>query len=118
MKTFKQNALLACALATTLGLSVAQAQQSEHDGHHPDNAPAQQAAPRAKQAKPQSGMQGGAMQGMDHDQMMQMHDQNTGKGQMMDHSNMGQGMDHRNTENSQRDKKPSKGNAQDKPHGR
>jgi len=31
------------------------------------------------------------MQGMDHDQMMQMHDQHMGNGQMMDHGSMGQG---------------------------
>lgn len=88
MKTLKQTALLAFGLAATLGLNAAYAQQSEHDRHHPENAPAEQAAPPATQAKPQ---QGGMMQGMNHDKMMQMHEEHMGEGQMMDHGNMGNG---------------------------
>lgn len=93
MNAIKQTTLLAFGLAATLSLGIAHAQQSEHDGHHPANAPAEQAAPPATQSKPQGGMQG-----MDHDKMMQMHDQHMGNGQMMDHQNMGHGqmMDHGN----------------------
>ncbi|EXF44548.1 hypothetical protein BAY1663_03017 [Pseudomonas sp. BAY1663] len=87
MNTRKHNALLAFGLTATLNLGTAYA-QSEHDGHHPQNAPAEQAAPQATLPKPG---QGGMMQGMDHDKMMQMHDEHMGKGQMMDHGNMGQG---------------------------
>jgi len=79
MNTIKLHALLAFGLTTALSLNTAYA-QSEHDGHHPANAPAEQAAPQASQPKAQGGMQG-----MDHDQMMQMHDQHMGNGQMMDH---------------------------------
>ncbi|WP_313329034.1 hypothetical protein [Stutzerimonas balearica] len=79
MNTIKLHALLAFGLTTALSLNTAYA-QSEHDGHHPANAPAEQAAPQASQPKAQGGMQG-----MDHDQMMQMHDQHMRNGQMMDH---------------------------------
>jgi len=79
MNTIKLHALLAFGLTTALSLNTAYA-QSEHDGHHPANAPAEQAAPQASQPKAQGGMQG-----MDHDQMMPMHDQHMGNGQMMDH---------------------------------
>jgi uncharacterized protein involved in copper resistance len=84
MHTIKRNALIAFGLFTTLQLATAQA-QSDHDGHHPDNA----TAPRATQPKPQPG---GMMnhEGMDHDQMMQMHEEHMGSGQM-DHDKMGKG---------------------------
>lgn len=94
MTTLKQNTLLAFGLAATLGLNAAYAQQSKHDGHHPDNAPAEQAAPQATQPKSQPGQkQGGMMEGMDHGKMQEMHDQHMGSGQM-DHGMMGdKGMD-------------------------
>lgn len=122
MKTFKQNVLIACGLAAALQLTTVQAQQNQHDGHHPEKMPATAQANQAKQ-------RGAAMQGMDHDNMMQMRDEHMGKGQMMDHDNMGQdmqhrdvnqgqGMEHRNVDNSQRDKNPSKGNSKDKPRDR
>ncbi|WP_313027297.1 hypothetical protein [Pseudomonas lopnurensis] len=81
MNTFERNALLAFGLIAALNLGSAYA-QSEHDDHHPQNAPAEQAAP------PKPG-QGSMMQGMDHDRMMQMHDEHMGNGQMMDHGDMG-----------------------------
>lgn len=123
MNTLKQNILIACGLAAALQLTAVQAQQNQHDGHHPEKTPASSQANQAKQQR------GAAKQGMDQDNMMQMHDEHMGKGQMMDHDNMGQsmqhrdvnqgqGMEHRNVENSQRDKKPSKGNAKDKPRDR
>ena len=90
MTTFKQSGLLAFGLFAALQLSAAPA-QNEHDGHHPEEAPSAEAAPHATQPKPQ---QGGMMQGMDHDEMMQMHDAHMGDGHM-DHSKMGNGqMDH------------------------
>lgn len=123
MNTLKQNILIACGLAAALQLTAVQAQQNQHDGHHPEKTPASSQANQAKQQR------GAAKQGMDQGNMMQMHDEHMGKGQMMDHDNMGQsmqhrdvnqgqGMEHRNMENSQRDKKPSKGNAKDKPRDR
>jgi len=48
MKTIKRTALLAFGLAAALSLNAAYA-QSEQDGHHPANAPAEQAAPQASQ---------------------------------------------------------------------
>jgi len=89
MKTLKQPTLLAFGLAATLGFNAAYAQQSEHDGHHPENTPAEQAAPQASQPKPGQ-KQGGMMQGMDHDKMQEMHDQHMGSGHM-DHGSMGNG---------------------------
>ncbi|MCB4793954.1 hypothetical protein LGR51_05460 [Pseudomonas sp. NP21570] len=80
MKTIKRTALLAFGLAATFGLNTAYA-QSEHDGHHPANAPAEQAAPQASQPKP--GQQQGGM-------MQDMHDQHMGSGHM-DHGSMGNG---------------------------
>jgi len=88
MNTIKLHALLAFGLTTALSLNTAYA-QSEHDGHHPANAPAEQAAPQASQPKPGQ-QQGGMMQGMDHDKMQDMHDQHMGSGHM-DHSSMGNG---------------------------
>ncbi|EKM94375.1 hypothetical protein C211_19894 [Stutzerimonas degradans] len=122
MNTLKQNILIACGLAAALQLTAVQAQQNQHDGHHPEKTPASAQANQAKQQR------GAAKQGMDQGNM-QMHDEHMGKGQMMDHDNMGQsmqhrdvnqgqGMEHRNMENSQRDKKPSKGNSKDKPRDR
>lgn len=86
MTTLKHTTLLAFGLAATLGLNAAYAQQSEHDGHHPENAPAEQAAPQATQPKPQPDQkQGGMMmEGMDHDKMKDMHDQHMGSGHMDD----------------------------------
>jgi hypothetical protein len=84
MKTIQRTALLAFGLAAMFSLNAAYAQESEHDGHHPENAPAEQAAP-------QGGAQGGMMQGMDHDKMMQMHKEHMGDGKMMDHGSMGNG---------------------------
>ena len=97
--TSKRTTLLATTLAFGLfaALQLPQAvAQSEHDGHHPQTAPASQpVAPKA----PTAGMmdhsnmdhsQMGHGQ-MNHDQMMkQMHDQHMNHGQM-DHGNMGQG---------------------------
>lgn len=91
MTTFKQSALLAFGLFAALQLSAAPA-QSEHDGHHPENAPSTEAAPRGTQPKPQ---QGDMMRGMDHGKMMQMHDEHMGNGHM-DHGNMGSGKMHQN----------------------
>ena len=89
MNTIKQHALLAFGLTAALSLNTAYAQQSEHDGHHPENAPAEQAAPQATQPKPQPGQKpGGMMQGMDHDKMQEMHDQHMGSDHM-DHGMMG-----------------------------
>jgi hypothetical protein len=97
MTTFtKRNTLLASALAfgllAALPLSQAVA-QNEHEGHHPQNAPA-----AARQGQGQQMPQGGMMDhsqmghgGMSHEQMMQqMHEQHMNNGQM-DHGNMGQG---------------------------
>ncbi|MCW3149160.1 hypothetical protein N8H22_11195 [Stutzerimonas stutzeri] len=133
MNTLKQNILIACGLAAALQLTAVQAQQNQHDGHHPEKTPTSSQANQAKQQR------GAAKQGIDQGNM-QMHDEHMGKGQMMDRDNMGQsmqhrdvnqgqdmehrnvnqgqGMEHRNVENSQRDKKPSKGNAKDKPRDR
>jgi len=88
MNTIKLHALLAIGLTAALSLNAAYA-QSEHDGHHPANAPAEQAAPQASQPKPGQ-QQGGMMQGMDHDKMQDMHDQHMGSGHM-DHASMGNG---------------------------
>ncbi|EWC41626.1 hypothetical protein [Stutzerimonas stutzeri] len=88
MNTIKLHALLAIGLTAALSLNAAYA-QSEHDGHHPANAPAEQAAPQASQPKPGQ-QQGGMMQGMDHDKMQDMHDQHMGSGHM-DHGSMGNG---------------------------
>lgn len=111
--SLKRTTLLATSLAFGLfaALQLPQAvAQSEHEGHHPQNAPAvRQAPPKA----PQGGMQnqgnmgagqmpqGGMMDhsqmkpsqmmdhgSMDHEQMMkQMHEQHMGQGQM-NHGNM------------------------------
>lgn len=104
MNKIKQHALLALALTAALSLNVAHA-QSENDGHHPADAPTEQAAPQASQ--PQSGQQqGGMMQGMDHDKMQDMHDQHMGSGHM-DHGSMG---------NGKMQKDMPKGSEQGKPH--
>lgn len=104
MNKIKQHALLAFGLTAALSLNVAHA-QSEHDGHHPADAPTEQAAPQASQ--PQSGQQqGGMMQGMDHDKMQDMHDQHMGSGHM-DHGSMG---------NGKMQKDMPKGSEQGKPH--
>ena len=87
MKTLKRTTLLALGLAASLGLNAVQAQQSEHDGHHAENDPAEQATPQTTQPKTQ---QGGMMQGMDHDKMKDMHEQHMGNGHM-DHGGMGGG---------------------------
>jgi uncharacterized protein involved in copper resistance len=84
MHTIKRNALIAFGLFAMLQLASAQA-QNEHDGHHPGNA----AAPQAVQPKPQPGGMMGH-EGMDHDQMMQMHEEHMGSGQT-DHDKMGKG---------------------------
>lgn len=103
--TSKRTTLLATSLAFGLlaALQLPQAvAQDEHEGHHPQNAPASQpVAPKAqadgmqgqgnmgKAQMPQGGMMDHGK--MDHGQMMQqMHDQHMGQGQM-DHGNMGQG---------------------------
>ena len=86
MITFKQSALLAFGLFAALQLSAAPA-QNEHDGHRPEEAPSAEAAPHGTQPKPQ---QGGMMQGMDHDKMMQMHEEHMSDGHM-NHGNMGNG---------------------------
>ncbi len=104
MKTIKRTALLAFGLAATFGLNTSYA-QSEHDGHHPANAPAEQAAPRASQPKPGQ-KQGDMMQGMDHDKMQDMHDQHMGSDHM-DHGSMG---------NGKMQKDLPKGPEQGKPH--
>lgn len=101
----KRNTLLATSLAfglfAALQLPHAMAAQSEHAGHHPQNAPATKQVP---QKAPQGGMQNQGNMGtermsasgmehnnMDHDRaMQQMHDQHMNQGQM-DHGNMGQG---------------------------
>ncbi|MCQ2036008.1 hypothetical protein [Stutzerimonas kunmingensis] len=80
MNKIKQHALLAFGLTAALSLNAAYA-QSEHDGHHPANTPAEQAAPQASQPKP--GQQQGGM-------MQDMHDQHMGSGHM-DHGSMGNG---------------------------
>ncbi|KRW69359.1 hypothetical protein AO741_18640 [Pseudomonas sp. TTU2014-105ASC] len=104
MNKIKQHALLAFGLTAALSLNAAHA-QSEHDGHHPADAPTEQAAPQASQ--PQSGQQqGGMMQGMDHDKMQEMHDQHMGSGHM-DHGSMG---------NGKMQKDMPKGSEQGKPH--
>ncbi|MCQ4263522.1 hypothetical protein CXK91_17565 [Stutzerimonas stutzeri] len=104
MNKIKQHALLAFGLTAALSLNAAHA-QSEHDGHHPADAPTEQAAPQASQ--PQSGQQqGGMMQGMDHDKMQDMHDQHMGSGHM-DHGSMG---------NGKMQKDMPKGSEQGKPH--
>ncbi|MDT3710449.1 MAG: hypothetical protein ROZ65_09990 [Pseudomonadaceae bacterium] len=82
MNTLKQNILIACGLAAALQLTTAQAQQNQHDGHHPEKTPA------TSQADPAQQQRGAAKQGMDQGNMMQMHDEHMGKGQMMDHDNM------------------------------
>ena len=93
MSIFKRNSLIAFGLLAALPLTALQA-QTEHDGHHPEGASPQQSAPKASHPKTQ---QGGMMnhegmgtghEGMDHDKMMQMHEQHMGSGQM-DHGNMG-----------------------------
>ena len=104
MNTIKHHALLAFGLTAALSLNTAHA-QSEHDGHHPADAPTEQAAPQASQ--PQSGQQqGGMMQGMDHDKMQDMHDQHMRSGHM-DHGSMG---------NEKMQKDMPKGSEQGKPH--
>lgn len=104
MNKIKQHALLAFGLTAALSLNAAHA-QSEHDGHHPADAPTEQAAPQASQ--PQSGQQqGGMMQGMDHDKMQEMHDQHMGSGHV-DHGSMG---------NGKMQKDMPKGSEQGKPH--
>ncbi|MGE4477053.1 MAG: hypothetical protein AB7E18_17415 [Stutzerimonas sp.] len=106
MNTIKQHALLAFGLTAALSLNTAYA-QSEHDGHHPANAPAAQAAQQASQPKAQGGMRG-----TDHDKMQDMHDQHMGNGQMMDHGSMGQGqmMDHDGAMPKEMPKPAEKGN--------
>ncbi|WBL61678.1 hypothetical protein LQF05_07140 [Stutzerimonas stutzeri] len=84
MKTLKHTTLLALGLAASLGLNAVQAQQSEHDGHHAENDPSEQASTQPKT------QQGGMMQGMDHDKMKDMHEQHMGNGHM-DHGGMGGG---------------------------
>ncbi len=51
MKTLKHTTLLALGLAASLGLNAVQAQQSENDGHHAENDPAEQATPQTTQPK-------------------------------------------------------------------
>jgi len=104
MNTIKQQALLAFGLTAALSLNAAHA-QSEHDGHHPADAPTEQAAPQASQPQPGQ-QQGGMMQGMDHDKMQDMHDQHMGSGHM-DHGSMG---------NGKMQKDMPKGSEQGKPH--
>ena len=48
MKTLKHTTLLALGLAASLGLNAVEAQQSEHDGHHAENDPAEQATRRPR----------------------------------------------------------------------
>ncbi|WP_417780212.1 hypothetical protein [Stutzerimonas xanthomarina] len=85
MSIFKRNSLIAIGLLAALPLTAVQA-QTEHDGHHPGEAPSQQAAPEVSHAqKAQGGMSNHEGMGhgrMDHDQMMQMHKQHMGSGQM------------------------------------
>jgi len=57
MNTIKLHALLAFGLTTALSLNAAYA-QSEHDGHHPANAPAEH-GPRRRPASPRPGQQQG-----------------------------------------------------------
>lgn len=97
MTTFpKRNTLLATALTFGLLAALPQAMaQSEHEGHHPQNAPAaKQVAQNAPQGsmKNQAGMMDHSQMNhgqmmdhgsMNHDQMMkQMHEQHMGQGQM------------------------------------
>ncbi|MGM3388507.1 hypothetical protein KXR94_12750 [Stutzerimonas stutzeri] len=91
MKTIRHTVLLTFGLAAMFGLNAAYAQESEHGGHHPENAPTEQGTPPFTQSAPQGGAQGGMMQGMDHDKMMQMHKEHMGDGKMMDHGSMGNG---------------------------
>lgn len=105
--TSKRTTLLAASLAFGL-LAVLQlpqaVAQNEHEGHHPQSAPASQpVAPKAQAGgmmdhgnMDHSQMGHGQMNheqmmkdgSMDHDQMMkQMHDQHMGQGQM-DHGSM------------------------------
>lgn len=98
MNTIKQHALLAFGLIAALQLGTAQA-QSEHAGHHAENAPAAQASPRATQPH---------HEGMDPRQMREMHEQHMSDPQMRKlheqhmsdpkmrekHERMMQGMDH------------------------
>lgn len=48
MNTLKQNILIACGLAAALQLTAVQAQQNQHDGHHPEKTPASAQANQAK----------------------------------------------------------------------
>lgn len=94
MTTFtKRNTLLASALAfgllAALPLSQAVA-QNEHEGHHPQNAPAAARQGQGNMGQGQQMPQGGMMDhsqmghgGMSHEQMMQqMHEQHMNNGQM------------------------------------
>ena len=94
MSFFKRNSLIAFGFLTALPFTALQA-QTEHDGHHPEEAPPQQTAPQAGHPQTQ---QGGMMpregmgvghEGMDHDKMMQMHKEHMGSGQM-DHGSTGE----------------------------
>lgn len=93
MSIFKRRSLLVFGLLAALPQTALQA-QTAHDGHHPAETPPQHAAPEAGHPqKPQGGMinhDGMGHGSMDHDQMMQMHEQRMGSGQM-DHGNMGSG---------------------------
>lgn len=94
MSFLNRNSLIAFGFLTALPFTALQA-QTEHDGHHPEGAPPQQSAPKAGHPQTQQGGMmphegmGMGQEGMDHDQMMQMHEQHMGSGQM-DHGSMGE----------------------------
>lgn len=80
MVIFKHNLLIALGLAAAMPLAI-QA-QNEHDGH-------QAHGTSAEQAKAQRDAMT-SHHGMDHEKMMQMHQQHMGSGQM-DHGAQGKG---------------------------
>lgn len=94
MSIFNRNSSIAFCLLAALPLTALQA-QTEHDGH-PEGASPQQSPPEAsRHLMQQGGMmnhEGMGHASMDHDQMMQMHEQNMGPGQKQ-HGSMGSGPD-------------------------
>ncbi len=85
MNDSKRNAMAAFGLIAALQLATAQA-QSEHDGHRPNGAPSTQTSTQADHpSQPHGGMMNHP--GMDHDTMMQMHEQHMGS----DHRSMSKG---------------------------
>ncbi|NKQ09732.1 hypothetical protein [Pseudomonas sp. SST3] len=87
MNNSTRNSLVAFGLVAALQLTAAQA-QVEHDDHHRDDAPSTQNSPQLHQPDRKHGEMMN-QEGMDHDRMMQMHEQHMGQG--MNHGNMGKG---------------------------